>query len=120
MQAGMMERYQEIKQQMIDHPYCKSDTYHCEYGGRDEEGKPKVTALEEFEQKTLEDLWQAVCFEFPPPPPPPGPLAVERNYHQHYVDLRSRSFLGREALIEARELPAADVGSLMWLWLDSV
>lgn len=62
-----------------------------------------MTALEEFEQKTLEDMWQAICFEFPPPPPPPGPLAVERNYHQHYVDLRSRSFLGREALIERIE-----------------
>jgi hypothetical protein len=37
--------------------------------------------------------------EFPPPPPPPSDLAYERGFHQHFVEERSRGFIGRGGLI---------------------
>lgn len=47
----------------------------------------------------LADLYKAVCFEFPPPPPPLSDLEVERTFHAHFVDERSRQFVGRQKLI---------------------
>ena len=74
--------------------------YKCHYGGLDDEGKPVTTHLQAFEAMVLEDLYKAICFEFPPPPPPLSALEFERSFHEHFVEDRSRQFVGRLALIK--------------------
>jgi len=61
---------------------------------------PPLPRLQKFEAMVLEDLWKAICFEFPPPPPPLSALEFERSFHQHFVEDRSRQFVGRRALIQ--------------------
>jgi WD40 repeat protein len=82
-----------------EHPYTKTRKYACVYGGLDEEGKPHVRGLEGFERDVLQDLYEAVCSEFPPPPPPPSALHVERAFHDHFVQQRAASFIGRQTFI---------------------
>ena len=43
---------------------------------------------------------EAIFYEFPPPPPPLSALALERSYHLHFVEDRSRQFIGRRDLME--------------------
>ncbi len=102
-QDDVLERRNQLRQDCADHPYSKYRTYTTQYGGEDEEGKPTVTGLAEFESMVLEDLWEAVKAEFPPPPPPPSELAVERAYHLHFVENRSQNFIGRRKLLKTLE-----------------
>lgn len=74
-------------------------TSYCRYGGLDDEGKPHVTGLGGFESMVLEHLWAAIAQEFPPPPPPPSEIAYERAFHVHFVEDRSRGFIGRQAML---------------------
>jgi len=90
----------QLRDDMRDHPFCTFHDYTCEYGGIDEEGKPVVTGLEDFERLVLEDMWQRIKSEFPPPPPPPSQLDLERSFHQFFIQERSRTFIGREALMD--------------------
>ena len=102
-QDDVFERREQLRRDCEDHPYSKYRTYNTQYGGEDEEGKPTVTGLAEFESMVLEDLWEAVKAEFPPPPPPPSELAVERAYHLHFVENRSQNFIGRRKLLKILE-----------------
>jgi len=102
-QEDVHARRDQLRQDCADHPYSKYRTYNTQYGGEDEEGKPTVTGLAEFESMVLEDLWEAVKAEFPPPPPPPSELAVERAYHLHFVENRSQNFIGRRKLLKTLE-----------------
>eukprot|EP01138_Halocafeteria_seosinensis_P010237 gb/GECG01010455.1/.p1 GENE.gb/GECG01010455.1/~~gb/GECG01010455.1/.p1 ORF type:complete len:2817 (+),score=410.58 gb/GECG01010455.1/:1-8451(+) len=97
------ERRDKLINDIRNHQYAKSRSYPAQYGGMDEEGKALVTGLEEFERMIMEDLWEAIKQEFPPPPPPPSELALERSYHNHFVEERSRQFIGRKALMNELE-----------------
>ena len=96
----VMRRRDKLIDDIRNHQYAKSSSYPAMYGGMDEEGKAIVTGLQDFEKMVLEDLWEAVATEFPPPPPPPSELALERSYHNHFVDERSRQFIGRKDLVD--------------------
>ena len=50
----------------------------------------------------LEDLWQAICAEYPEEAPEPDPLTIEREAHDAFAEERSRLHVGREN--EARRL----------------
>lgn len=99
----VLARRNQLRQDCQDHPYCKYRTYAPQYGGKDEEGKPTVTGLAEFEKGVLDDLWAAIKAEFPPPPPPPSALAAERAYHTHFLENRAEQFIGRRKLIKRLE-----------------
>ncbi len=74
------------------------DNYPC---GWDEDEK-RVVDLDAFGEHVLEDLWQAICAEYPADSPEPDPLALEREAHDAFAEERSRLHIGREN--EARRL----------------
>lgn len=96
----ILDKRNKLRDEMRKHPFCKNRSYPCSYGGLDEEGKPVVTDLQEFEKQVLNDMWEAICFEFPPPPPPPSALALERMYHIHFLEDRSADFIGRKEMMQ--------------------
>jgi len=99
--GGPEERMQRaLWRDIHDHPFAKTRDYSCVYGGKDEEGKPHVRGLEQFERDVLHDIYESICMEFPPPPPPPSPLHVERAFHDHFVQQRAASFIGRQGIID--------------------
>ena len=57
----------------------------------------------------LEDLWQAICAEYPEEAPEPDPLTIEREAHEAFAEERSRLHVGREN--EARRLTEYVQGS---------
>jgi tetratricopeptide (TPR) repeat protein len=59
-------------------------------------GAQRVGGLEVFGERVLEDLWQAVCAEYPEEAPEPDPLDVERGAHEAFAEERSRLYAGRE------------------------
>ena len=97
----VLEKRDSLKAAIHEHPYCKSRKYQCRYGGRDQEGKPFVTGLAGLEEMVLNDLYDAICREFPPPPPPPSPLAMERSLHTFVVEDKASHFLCREEQVAA-------------------
>ena len=93
---AVLKKRDDLKAAVKQHRYCKSRKYACRYGGRDQEGKPFVTGLAGLEEMVMNDLYDAICDEFPPPPPPPSPLAQERALHTFVVEDKASHFLGRE------------------------
>jgi len=61
LQAEITDRKDNFHRAIEDHPYCRTSSYSCRYGGLDAEGKPHVTGLAQFEQRVLEDLWEGEC-----------------------------------------------------------
>ncbi|KAM9330786.1 telomerase protein component 1 [Gastrophryne carolinensis] len=57
------KRLKDLKSKVAKHPAAKNYSYHCQWGG-EQNGKPHVTALEEFGAKVLEDIWQVIESDF--------------------------------------------------------
>lgn len=85
---------EDIRQQ------CPVFDYPCAYGSIGEDGKVTLTGLEAFGQRVLEDLWSAITQEHPEEEAPREELAVERAYHETFIENRSRRFIGRRDLLQ--------------------
>jgi len=75
--------------------------YRCRYDGVAEDGKVRLSELETFGQKMLEDLWSAISSEHTDEGAPHDDLAVERAYHEAFIEGRSRRFIGRGEHLQA-------------------
>lgn len=75
------------------------ENYPCSYSGLNNEGGVLLTGLDPFGQRVLEDLWSAISEEHPQSETPPGELAVERAYHEAFIESRSQRFIGRQELL---------------------
>ncbi|KAG8596529.1 hypothetical protein GDO81_001958 [Engystomops pustulosus] len=53
------KRIQELKSTVAKHPAAISYLYSCQWGGEND-GKPHMTALEDFGTRVLNDVWQAI------------------------------------------------------------
>jgi Tfp pilus assembly protein PilF len=73
-----------------------------DYPCRWDESEKRVVDLDAVGEHVLEDLWQAICAEYPAEAPEPDPLTVEREAHEAFAEERSRLHVGREN--EARRL----------------
>lgn len=100
-EPGIRERAEELRQQIMHHPYCKSRSYKCTYGGVDAHGKPQTGGLQGFEAAVLEDLFSAISYEFPLPTKPVGALELERCVHRHFAVAVSRKLVGRARVVES-------------------
>jgi tetratricopeptide (TPR) repeat protein len=80
-----------------------------DYPCRWDEGEKRVVGLDAFGERVLEDLWQAICAEYPAEAPDPDPLAVEREAHDAFAEEHSRLHVGRKD--EARRLSEYVQGS---------
>ncbi len=92
-----------LREAVKNHQYCKYREYSCSYGGADSEGKPHVTGLDAFQSQVLEDLRGAIEKVFPVEESvvPVTPLELERAFHSHFIDTRSRLFIGRDNIISS-------------------
>ncbi len=78
--------------------------YKCQWGGI-YDGKPMVKALESFRKRVLEDLWSAICTEFPEDNSLTldDPLLTERAYHLNFLQLHSSKFILRKELDDLKK-----------------
>jgi nephrocystin-3 len=67
-----------------------------DYPCRWDEGEKRVVELDAFGDRVLEDLWDAICAEYPEEAPEPDPLSIEREAHDAFAEERSRLHVGRE------------------------
>ncbi len=67
------------------------EDYPCRWDA--EQGQ--VVGLDEFGNQVLEDLWEAICAEYPEEAPEEDPLVVEREMHEALVARLSRIHIGR-------------------------
>ena len=65
------------------------------YPCRWDEGAGQVVDLDAFGQRVLEELWTAICTEYPEEAPEADPLAIERQMHEVFAEERSRLHVGR-------------------------
>lgn len=54
-----------------------------------------VVEFEPFGQRVLEDLWTAICTEYPEEAAEADPLTVERELHEAFIEERARLHIGR-------------------------
>jgi len=80
-----------------------------DYPCRWDQGQKRVVGLDVFGERVLEDLWQAICAEYPEEAPEPDPLTVERAAHEAFAQERSRLHVGRKS--QARRLSEYVQGS---------
>ena len=69
-----------------------------DYPCRWDEGENRIVDLDDLGERVLEDLWAAICAEYPADAPEPDPLTVEREAHDAFAEARSRLYVGREAV----------------------
>jgi len=74
------------------------ENYPCRW--HDREGR--IVDLDTFGGRVLEDLWTAICAEYPEEAPEVDPLTIERHLHEAFAEDRSRLHVGR--LAEAARL----------------
>jgi tetratricopeptide (TPR) repeat protein len=55
-----------------------------------------LVGLDSFGQHVLEDLWTAICLEYPAEVPPSDPVTVERQMHEAFAEERCRFHVGRK------------------------
>lgn len=79
---------------------CQVFKYPCRYAGTDDDRKVRLVGLEAFGQQVLNDLWSAITLEYPESATPPDDLAIERSYHETFVEERAGSFIGRNNILD--------------------
>lgn len=65
------------------------------YPARWDEREGRVVDLDRFGRRVLEDLWTAICTEYPEEVSEADPLTVERGMHEAFVEERSHLHIGR-------------------------
>jgi telomerase protein component 1 len=93
------EKLNRLKQDIRQRGFPVFENYPCTYGGVDTQGKAILAGLEMFGQRVLEDLWSAISQEYPEEATRPDELAIERAYHEAFVEGRCRRFVGRRDLL---------------------
>lgn len=68
-----------------------------DYPCRWDDVEQRLAGLDVFGQRVLEDLWAAVCAEYPEEAPEADPLVIERQMHEAFAEERSRLHVGRAA-----------------------
>ena len=67
------------------------ENYLCRW----DEDTGRLVDLDVFGQQVLEELWTAICAEYPEEAPEADPLAIERQMHEAFAEERSHLHIGR-------------------------
>jgi len=67
------------------------------YPARWDDMQGRVVDLDIFGQRVLEDLWTAICTQYPEEAPIVDSLTIERQMHESFAEERSRLHVGRIA-----------------------
>lgn len=68
------------------------ENYPCRW----DDTRQSIVDLDVFGQRVLDDLWIAICAEYPEDAPQSDPLTIERQMHEAFVEERSHLHVGRE------------------------
>lgn len=93
------KKLETLKDEIRKHSSVFED-YPCGYGGLDENGQVKLSDLEVFGERLLEELWEAITLEYPEDPTPPDEVEIERSYHEAFIEGRAQRFIGRLGVLE--------------------
>lgn len=74
------------------------ENYPCRW----DDNKERVVGFDVFGQQVLEELWTAICTEYPEEAPEADPVTIERQMHEAFVEERSHLHVGRAE--QARKL----------------
>jgi hypothetical protein len=83
-----------LKAQVRDSGRPVWDGYPCTW---DAANHGHVTGLDEFGQRVLEDIWEAICAEYPVDLPERAPEEVEREQQDAFAEERAQIHIGRLA-----------------------
>jgi len=89
------QKIQHLKDKIKER--CPNKAYTCQWGMVD--NKVVTTQLGEFAQMILEDLWAAICREFPEQDIVQNPLLAEREAHETFQEARAKNFVGRRDVL---------------------
>lgn len=67
------------------------ENYFCRW----DEVEGRLVDLDDFGQQVLDNLWTAICKEYPKEAPEAEPLAIERQMHESFAEERSHLHVGR-------------------------
>jgi len=67
------------------------ENYPCSW----DDNKESIKGLDAFGQRVLEDLWNAICAEYPKEAPEADPITTERQMHGAFAEDRSSIHVGR-------------------------
>jgi tetratricopeptide (TPR) repeat protein len=79
------------------------ENYPCDFGGVDEQSHVRLTNLDTFGKRVLEDLWEAIKAEHPHEELVIDEVSRERAYHDAFVEARTQGFVGRRDVLRQLE-----------------
>ena len=91
------------------------DNYPCKWLGV-VDGKPMAGGLEDFGQRVLHNLWNAIQKDYPEDDLLEDPIAQATALHEAFEESRASTFVGRKALLKkAQEAVENEAGGLVLL-----
>ena len=110
-----LEKIERLKSQIRFSGLEVYDGYPCQWLGIVED-KPLVGHLEDFGQRVLHNLWNAIQRDYPDDEVGQDPLTQANAFHEGFIENRARSFVGRRALLKkAQELLTEGSGKVIIL-----
>lgn len=93
----LQRKMSDLKQQIISARFPIFE-YKPSFEGLDTQGNVKLS-LEDFGEDFYNKVWQAIDTEHPLNSAPPDPLDIEKEYHEEFMEIRLRNFVGRQELL---------------------
>eukprot|EP00741_Cyanophora_paradoxa_P025641 tig00000385_g24745.t1 len=91
---------QEMKERIRAHPYARTTKYSPKSFETYPDGSVGAGGLDEFADGLVKQLIAAAEKDFPPTLEESDPVAVDLSFHEQFVQVHCRSFLGRADVIE--------------------
>ena len=108
-----LEKIESLKSQIRFSGLEVYDGYPCQWLGTVED-KPLVGKLEDFGQRVLYNLWNAIQRDYPDDDEGQDPLTQANAFHEGFIENRATSFVGRRALLKkAQELLVGESGKVI-------
>ena len=104
---GLTAALAALKTRIRKSGYPVMDRYRAQWDAnlydRERRAQGRLTDLDAFGRRVLEQLWEGIKAQYLLPDTPPAethadPLAEERNYHDLFMESRLRVYIGRETI----------------------
>ncbi|OGD17713.1 MAG: hypothetical protein A2Y69_05625 [Candidatus Aminicenantes bacterium RBG_13_59_9] len=92
------EKLRKMKEE-IQRRFSGVAYYTCSFRDIDQRGRVQLSGLEPWGIRVLEDLWQAICREYPEKSGVADELAAGRSYHEAFIESSARRFVGRRDVL---------------------
>jgi tetratricopeptide (TPR) repeat protein len=86
-----LRRLSDLKEKIRASGRPVMEKYPCRW----DDDAERLVCLDDLGERILEDLWTAICIEYPEGEPDADPLAVERQMHENFAEERSYLHVGR-------------------------